>query len=289
MEYRLRRADGQFRWVLDTGRPRIAPDGTFEGYIGSCIDITELREAHSELQDLNTELENRVDRRTAELKHSNAELESFSYSVSHDLRAPLRAIDGFSALLQSSEASLADKDKHALDRIRAGCRRMGELIDGLLALSRFSRAELHSERVDLTAMAGTIAEELRASAPHRQVEFSIAPGLIGTGDRRLLRIALANLMSNAWKFTSRHPRARIVVGAEFREGGSAFFVRDDGAGFSMEYAARLFRPFQRLHRDDEFEGTGIGLATVQRIVNRHGGRIWAEGKPDQGATFYFTL
>jgi PAS domain S-box-containing protein len=289
MEYRLRRADGQYRWILDTGRPRIAPDGTFEGYIGSCIDITELRDAHSDLQNLNTELEDRVDRRTAELQHSNAELESFSYSVSHDLRAPLRAIDGFSALLETSQARLADKEKHALDRIRAGCRRMGDLIDGLLALSRFSRAELHLERVDLTALAGAIAEELRPSAPQRQVEFAIAPGLVATGDRRLLRVAMTNLMANAWKFTSRRPRARIAVGVELRNGGSAFFVRDDGAGFSMEYAARLFRPFQRLHREDEFEGTGIGLATVQRIVNRHGGRIWAEGKVDGGATFYFTL
>jgi PAS domain S-box-containing protein len=289
MEYRLRRADGQYRWILDTGRPRIAPDGTFEGYIGSCIDITEMRDAHSELQHLNTELEDRVDRRTAELQHSNAELESFSYSVSHDLRAPLRAIDGFSALLETSEAPLADKERHALNRIRAGCRRMGDLIDGLLALSRLSRAELHSERVDLTGMAGILAEELRASAPQRAVEFVIAPGLVAAGDRRLLRVALGNLMSNAWKFTSRHPRAKIEVGSELREGSRAFFVRDDGAGFSMEFANKLFRPFQRLHREDEFEGTGIGLATVQRIVNRHGGRIWAEGKVDAGATFYFTL
>jgi light-regulated signal transduction histidine kinase (bacteriophytochrome) len=143
--------------------------------------------------------------------------------------------------------------------------------------------------VDLTALAGAIADELRASAPQRAAEIAIAPGMIATGDRRLLRVALGNLMSNAWKFTSKHPRTKIEVGSELREGSRAFFVRDDGAGFSMEYVTKLFRPFQRLHREEEFEGTGIGLATVQRIVNRHGGRVWAEGKVDAGATFYFTL
>lgn len=290
MEYRLRRADGQYRWILDTGRPRYAPDGAFEGYIGSCIDITELRDSASALRKLNDELEDRVERRTSELRHSNDELESFSYSVSHDLRAPLRAIDGFSLMLADSSAERLDEQgRHALERIRSGCRRMDELIDALLGLSRMSRTEMILQEVDLSSLAASIAEEFRASAPRRRVEVSIAPGLSARGDLRLLRVVLSNLLGNAWKFTSRRTEARIEVGSEVRQGAPAFFVRDNGAGFDMEYAEKLFRVFQRLHRQDEFEGTGIGLATVQRIIHRHGGRVWAEGKLDQGATFHFTL
>ena len=290
MEYRLRRADGQYRWILDTGRPRLAPDGTFEGYIGSCIDITEIRDAALALHKMNVELEDRVERRTAELKHSHSELESFSYTVSHDLRAPLRAIEGFSSLLLASTAGKLDaQGTHFLDRIRSSCLRMSELIDGLLALSRLTRTQMTVKPVDLTALAQSVVEELRASTPDRKVDVVIAERMVATGDAHLLRVVLSNLIGNSWKFTSRRPSARIEVGSGVHDGVPAYFVRDNGAGFDMEYSAKLFQVFKRLHRPDEFEGTGIGLATVRRIVERHGGRTWAEGRVDGGATFYFTL
>src|SRR6185295_1125297 len=282
MEYRLRRADGEYRWILDAGRPRFSPDGSFEGYIGSCIDITELKESASTLRTLNTELENRVEQRTAELKTANAELESFSYSVSHDLRAPLRAIDGFSKiLLESAAGTLDERGKDSLGRVRAATQRMGELIDDLLDLSRLSRGELRLETLNLSLLAQEVAEEFGKTDPGRQVQFVIAPGLAARGDAGLLRVVLDNLMGNAWKFTSKRSSARIEVGRESREGKPAFFVRDNGAGFDPAYGGKLFQVFQRLHHVRDYEGTGIGLATVARIIRRHGGTVWATGEQDK--------
>jgi PAS domain S-box-containing protein len=222
------------------------------------------------------------------LRAAVTELDAFAYSVSHDLRAPLRSIDGFSqVLLEDYADKLDDAGKEALARIRAATQRMGALIDDLLKLSRVSRGELRTETVDLSALAAGIAREFRG----RDVHITIAPGLVVQGDPRLLRIALENLLGNAWKYTSKRRDARIEFGALERPGGGerVFYVRDNGAGFDMQYADKLFGAFQRLHGANEFEGTGVGLATVQRILRRHGGRIWAEAKVDEGATFYFTV
>jgi light-regulated signal transduction histidine kinase (bacteriophytochrome) len=244
-----------------------------------------------EIRELNEQLERRVVERTAQLEAANKELEAFSYSVSHDLRAPLRHIDGFSkALLERYADNLDDKGKHYLQRIRVGTQRMGELIDDLLTLSRMTRSEMHRTKVDLSAIALNIATELSQTQPERQVEFAIAPGLIADGDARLLRVVLENLLNNAWKFTSNRVDSHIEFGVILHEEAKiAYFLRDNGAGFDMTYANKLFGAFQRLHTAAQFPGTGIGLATVQRIIHRHGGRVWAEGAVEQGATFYFTL
>ena len=225
-----------------------------------------------------------------ELERANKELEAFSYSVSHDLRAPLRAIDGFSqALLSDYGGALDEQGRHYLERVRTGTQRMGHLIDDLLSLSRITRATLRRELVDLTDLARTILSELGGREPERRVESRVSEGLVVQADPSLLRVMLENLLSNAWKFTSKRPLATIEVGREERAEGAVFFVRDNGAGFSMEHVTQLFKPFQRLHAADQFEGTGIGLATVRRVVDRHGGRVWAEALPDRGATLFFTL
>jgi light-regulated signal transduction histidine kinase (bacteriophytochrome) len=221
---------------------------------------------------------------------ANSELEAFSYSVSHDLRAPLRAIDGFSLALVEDNADRLDAEglRH-LERIRAGVQRMGKLIDDLLQLAGVTRAEMRHEAVDLSALAREVSGELQAAEPDRDVVIVIEAGLLVDGDQRLLRIALVNLLSNARKFTRRKAAARIELGSTVQGATTAYFVRDNGVGFDMAYAVKLFGAFQRLHAATEFEGTGIGLATVRRIVARHGGRTWAEGIVGAGATFYFTL
>jgi PAS domain S-box-containing protein len=221
---------------------------------------------------------------------ASRELEAFSYSVAHDLRAPLRGIDGFSqALLEDHTAMLDEEGREHLRRVRESAQRMAELIDDLLELSRVTRSELRRERVDLTALAQAAAARLRRAEPDRAVELTVSSGLSGSGDPRLLAIVLENLLGNAWKFTGKRAKARIEFGQSDDNGHSVYYVRDDGVGFDMAYAEQLFGVFQRLHGQREFEGTGIGLATVQRIIRRHGGRVWAEGEVDRGATFYFTL
>jgi signal transduction histidine kinase len=242
-----------------------------------------LREAHDEL-------ERRVEQRTGELAAANKELESFSYSVSHDLRAPLRSIDGFSLALLQDYGDLLNADaRNYLERVRAGTRRMGVLIEDMLNLARVTRAEMRRERVNLSAMAHAILADLRKGEHSRRVECVIEENVEAEGDAPLLRVALDNLLGNAWKYTSRHPCARIEFGEVRTNGARVFYVRDDGAGFDPAYAGKLFGAFQRLHGSAEFPGTGVGLATVQRIVHRHGGRIWAESEVEKGATFYFTV
>lgn len=225
-----------------------------------------------------------------ELERKNEELEAFSYSVSHDLRAPLRSIDGFSQLLlQDHAAKLDDEGRDYLRRVCESAQRMGELIDDLLLLSRVGRAELTRDRIDISSIAQAVFDELKKKDPERPVQLRMAKELLTEADPRLMRVALDNLLGNAWKFTAKVPEPRIEVGKEQKEEGSVFFIRDNGAGFDMNYAEDLFRPFQRLHTESEFPGTGIGLATVHRIIDRHGGRIWAKGAVGQGATFYFTI
>lgn len=244
----------------------------------------------AEVGRLNTVLEQRVEARTAALERANRELEAFSYSVSHDLRTPLRAIDGFSqALLEDYGDNLDDTGRDFLKRVRSGAQRMGQLIDDLLKLSRVSRSTLTRETVDISALASEIIAELRNQNSQREVAVKIAEGLTTVGDAQLLRIALENLLNNAWKYTGRRDAATIELGVSAHSEGSCYFVRDNGAGFNMAYADKLFGAFQRLHDAKEFSGTGVGLATVQRIIDRHGGKIWAEAEVDRGSTFYFTL
>jgi light-regulated signal transduction histidine kinase (bacteriophytochrome) len=250
----------------------------------------EILTLNAELTELNTDLEKRVEQRTRELAVSNQELEAFSYSVSHDLRAPLRTIDGFSLALQEDFSDiLNDEGRDYIGRVRAGVQRMGALIDALLQLSRVTRSELQRERVDLASMAKLIFDELRAADPEREIEFIGQPDVVAEADTRLMRIAMENLVGNAWKYTSRTQNPRVEFGSDVRDGHTVYFIRDNGAGFDMHYVDRLFTAFQRLHGDRDFKGSGIGLATVSRIIRRHHGNIWAEGEPDKGATFYFTL
>ena len=251
----------------------------------------ELRRATDQILLLNGELEERVRQRTTQLETANRELEAFSYSVSHDLRSPLKSIDGFSHLLERTIGDKAgEKGTHYLNRIRSGVRQMADLIDGLLSLAQLSRDKLQFSKVDLADIARNVEKECRERDPERQAHILIQDTMPVIGDQRLLSVILQNLLGNAWKFTSRRELARIEVGSQPGEAGeTVYFVRDNGAGFDMAYAEKLFGTFQRLHSPADFAGTGIGLATVKRVVDRHGGRIWAEGKENEGAVFYFTL
>ncbi len=252
-------------------------------------DVTAIVAANNRMRELNRDLEMRVKMRTLELETANKELESFSYAVSHDLRAPLRAIEGFSRMVVERFADeLPEEGKHFLSRVRAGSTRMGEIIDGLLTLSRLSRGDLRLDEIDLSAIAREIVEDLRAADPEREVDISIEPDMHVIGDHRLLQSLMLNLISNAWKFTGGKDTPQIEVGS--RDGEvTEFYVRDNGAGFDEKHAGKLFTPFQRLHTIEEFDGTGLGLATVRRIVNRHGGTVRAEGAKGEGATFSFSL
>ncbi|MCC6657513.1 MAG: HAMP domain-containing protein [Rhodocyclaceae bacterium] len=253
-------------------------------------DLKARRQAEASLAGMNAELERRVAERTRQLAQSNRELEAFSYSVSHDLRAPLRGINGFAGLLEEHcQGCPQDEPREYRERIRRASLRMGKLIDDLLDLSRLTRSRINPERVDLSAMARAILEERAVAEPGRAVEIEVQEGLQAEADATLLQAVLENLLGNAWKFSAGRTPARIVFGCRQINGEPAFFVADNGAGFDMQYASKLFGAFQRLHKPEEFEGNGIGLAMVNRIVGLHGGRVWAESSPDAGSRFYFTL
>ncbi len=282
--------DGKAIEVSLTMSPIRNDEGTIIGASKIARDISELKRAGQKIRRLNAELEQRVADRTAQLQAVNKEIESFSYSVSHDLRAPLRHINGFSqALLEDYADKLDDVGQDYLSQIRGASREMGELIDDVLKLARVTRSEMVREKIDLSELATGILDKLRKLEPERIVKATIEDGLVAYGDKRLLEITLTNLLENAWKFTSKQKKAQIVFGFEAANGNTGYFVRDNGAGFDMAYADKLYRAFQRLHDRAEFPGTGIGLATVQRIINRHGGRVWAESEVNMGATFHFSL
>ena len=252
--------------------------------------VAALIESRNEVKRVNADLERRVAERTRQLESANRELEAFAYAVSHDLRAPLRSMSGFSQILQeNAPPGLDDKSRHYLQRIHDASVRMSGLIDDLLNLSRIGRSELTARTISLSQIATEAAAAVRERHPTREVQLEVTPGMEVSADPRLVRIALENLLSNAWKYTSRASQANVSVGTQASEHGPVYFVRDNGVGFDMKYADKLFVPFQRLHPEAEFPGSGIGLVTVQRIIARHGGRVWAEAKPDEGATFYFTL
>lgn len=289
-EHRMVCRDGSICWLHAQGIALRAPDGRVARIVGTCVDITGRKHAEDESTRLKSELEERVRSRTAELQASLGELESFSYSVSHDLRSPLRAINGYSHLLLAEYAAALDENGQTyLKRICAATERMGGLIDNLLALSRISLAETRTERVDLSRIAEDVLAGLREHQPERDLSVVVEPGLVAEGDPSLLRVLLENLLANAWKFTGRIDRPEIEFGRCESERGKPFFVRDNGAGFDLAFADKLFKPFQRMHAANDFPGSGIGLATVKRVVERHGGRLWVDAAVGRGATFYFTL
>jgi PAS domain S-box-containing protein len=289
-EWRVIWPDGTTHWL--SGRALVSKDDAQQPQrvSGAIADVTDRKQAELDVLRINSELEERVRQRTIQLEAANRELEAFAYSVSHDLRAPLRGIDGWSlALLEDYGARMDDAGRQYLNRVRSETQRMGHLIDDMLQLSRVNRGEMKADPVDLASLATGIAAKLRDAQPERSMEFMIEPHLVASGDGRLLDIALTNLLSNAAKFTGTREKAVIEFGRLEKEGEMAFYVRDNGVGFDMAHTGNLFGAFQRLHKASEFPGTGIGLATVQRVVRRHGGRVWAEARLDRGATFWFTL
>ena len=290
MEFPLRGADGQFRTFLTRVHPFKDEEGRVVQWFGTNTDVDTLKEAEETVRLLNAELEQRVIQRTTQLEAANKELEAFSYSVSHDLRAPLRAIDGFSqAVIEDYAAQLPADGQEYLETIRQSAQKMGALIDDLLTFSRLSRSPLRRRTIPMDALVDSVLDDLRPQQAGRKVEIRRSPLPAGWGDPALLRQVWINLLSNALKYTLRRPAAVVEIGSRVENGETIYFVRDNGTGFDMRYAGKLFGVFQRLHRADEFEGTGVGLAIVQRIVQRHGGRIWADAETDRGATFSFTL
>ncbi|MGD0835305.1 MAG: ATP-binding protein [Polyangia bacterium] len=288
-ELPLLTATGDERYIVWQNNPLIEA-GKVTGTISFGLDITSRRRTEEALRTLNEQLELRVEERTAALAAANRELESFAHSVSHDLRAPLRSIDGFTqALVEDYGAALDEQARDYCHRVRKAATRMGELIDDLLLLSRITRTEMRMQNVDLTAMASDILAQLREREPERRVHSYVQAGLRARGDAGLLRIMMENLLDNAWKYTRKAVEADIEVGARWDGSKQVFFVRDNGAGFDMAQAGKLFAPFQRLHSAQDYAGTGIGLATVQRIVTRHGGRVSASAQVGQGAVFELTL
>ena len=290
IEHRALLADGRIKFIEERWRVFFDALEKPMRVVGTSHDITARIRAANEIRTLNADLERRVEERTAELEAVNRELESFDYSISHDLKAPIRHIEGFSNMvLEDYGGKLDDHGRNCLQRIHGAAMRMDQLVNDLLALSMISKSQIVRSEIDLSALAQTTFAELEQTQPGRQIECVVEPGLTANADRGLLRIVLANLFGNAWKFTSKRDGAKIEFGRHAAEDGPAFFVRDNGAGFDAAYADRLFAPFQRLHTESEFAGTGIGLATVRRIITRHGGRVWAEGVVDQGVTIRFTL
>lgn len=291
IECRTYLANGEMRWVEVIAHPEWNEnENRVTAIVGAVKDITARRQAEEEIRNLNAELEQRVRDRTAQLETANKELEAFSYSVSHDLRAPLRGIDGWSrALAEDYKDRLDEEGRKYVDRILAEARRMDRLIDDMLQLARLTRAEMQKDTVNLSALAETIVERLIRDEPQRCMSVKIRENMIAQGDARLLESALTNLLGNAFKFTGKTENARVEFGETEQDGRRVFFVRDNGAGFDMAYAEKLFSAFQRMHKASEFPGTGIGLAIVQRVIHRHGGETWAESKPNAGASFYFTL
>ncbi len=285
-----RAKDGSHYWVDTTIVPFLNEQGKPRQYVAIRADISERKQAEQTIQRLNAELEQRVIERTAQLEAANRELEAFSYSVSHDLRAPLRAVDGFSqAVIEDFGPLLPEEGRRQLNTIRYAAQRMGKLIDDLLSFSRLNRHPLKREAVDMNALVRSVADELGAPWADREIGWQVGTLPPCRGDPALLRQVWLNLLSNALKYTRKRERASIEVGVEESPEGLAYRVQDNGVGFDMRYADKLFGVFQRLHRIEEYDGTGVGLAIVQRIVHRHGGRVWARSAPGQGATFCFTL
>ena len=287
--YRLRTPRGE-RWVWERGSGVYVGNGSICCLEGFITDITEAKRVQGEISRINHTLEDRVRDRTAQLESANAEMEAFAYSIAHDLRAPMTTLAGFSQILAERLGGLDDRSSHYLRRIVENVAHMSDLTDALLSLAHLSGVDIARDPVDLGELAEVVVAQLREQEPARSTRITIAPGLRATGDRRLLQQVLANLLGNAWKFSRTREVVTIEVGALAPAAGQAtFFVRDRGVGFDMAHASQLFGPFRRLHTRSEFEGTGIGLALVHKIVLRHGGRVWAEAQPDQGATIFFTL
>jgi light-regulated signal transduction histidine kinase (bacteriophytochrome) len=288
----MRRHDGEYRWMAVHGVPVLEAGGDIREWVATCADIHDRVQAEEEIRELNEQLEQRVVQRTAELQAANAELEAFAYSISHDLRAPLRALDGFSRiLLDEYSPQLPEQAQHYLAVTRKNTLQMGALIDDLLAFSKLSRQPLSKQPIAPAELVREVLDELRVDQEGRRVEVTVGDLPDCEGDPALLKQVLVNLLSNGFKYTRTREVARIEVGALTRAGSHkpVYYVRDNGVGFDMRYADKLFGVFQRLHAAQEYPGTGVGLAIVQRIVHRHGGLVWADAAVNQGATFYFVL